>query len=84
MIEKQNSNVRKSSRRNNEVSVDPDKLTVYGFNLLVEAKTRALVVMCKKVHPDWNEEQIEDFLKGAIVFAIEKEAEKRTENNEEA
>lgn len=65
------------------MNVDPDKLTVYSFNILVEAKMRALVVMCKKVHSDWNEEQTEDFLKGAIVFAIETEAGKKTENNEE-
>ena len=47
---------------------------IYGFNIMVEAKTRALVAMTKKIHSDWTNEEIERFLKGAIEYAVKKEA----------
>jgi len=46
---------------------------IYGFNIMVEAKTRALVVMTRKIHSDWTDKQIAEFLKRAIDLAIEKE-----------
>ncbi|MBA7595182.1 hypothetical protein ES703_02141 [subsurface metagenome] len=45
---------------------------VYYFNILVEAKTRALVQMTKKIHPDWTNDQIELFLSDAMVYAVKK------------
>lgn len=47
--------------------------SIYAFNIMVEAKTRVIVQMAKKYHPDWSLKQIEDFLKDAIEYAIKKE-----------
>jgi hypothetical protein len=43
------------------------------FNILIEAKARALVVMTKKYHPEYSKEEIEDHLKRLIGYAVEKE-----------
>ena len=45
---------------------------VYSFNIVAEAKARALVAMTKRVHPDWSREEIEDHLKRLIGYAVEK------------
>lgn len=50
--------------------------SIYAFNIMAEAKARTLVIMTKKVHPDWNKGDIEDFLKRLIGYATEKELEK--------
>jgi hypothetical protein len=53
-----------------------DKLgpsSAYAFGIVCEAKVRSLVIMTKRVHPDWGDEQIIDFLKSAIDYAVKKE-----------
>ena len=47
--------------------------SIYAFNIVVEAKARALVDMTKRAHPDWTKEQVKEFLKNAIDHAIKKE-----------
>ena len=47
--------------------------SVYAFNIVCEAKVRTLVAMTKKVHPDWTNEQVTDFLKKSIDYAIQTE-----------
>ena len=47
--------------------------SIYAFNIVVEAKVRALVDMTKRAHPDWTKEEVTDFLKNAIDYAIKKE-----------
>lgn len=49
-----------------------EKSTIYAFNLIAEAKVRALVILTKKHHPDWTDEQIEDHLKRLVGYAVEK------------
>ena len=49
-----------------------EQKSVYMFNIVAEAKARALVLMTKKVHPDWSREEIEDHLKRLIGYAVEK------------
>ena len=59
--------------------VTEEQKLIYMFNIAAEAKVRALVVMTKKYHPDWTNEQIEDHLKRLVGYAVEKEL---TEGNE--
>lgn len=47
---------------------------IYSFNIIAEAKARTLVIMTRKVHPDWTLEQIEDFLKRLVGYTVEKQA----------
>ena len=49
------------------------RVAIYGFNIVAEAKVRTLVKMAAKVHPDWDAEEIEDFLKRLVGYAVEKE-----------
>lgn len=44
------------------------------FNIMVEAKTRALVIMTKKVHPEWDKAESVMFLHNAVDYAIQKES----------
>jgi len=46
---------------------------IYAYNIMVEAKTRALIAMTRKYHPDWDNEKIVEFLKDNIDYAIKKE-----------
>ena len=55
---------------------DVEKLaqsSIYAFNIVVEAKTRTFVELTRKVHPDWTKEEVEEFLKGAIEYAVKEE-----------
>lgn len=61
---------------------DPEKMNIYGFNIVVEAKTRALVLITKKYHPDWSNKQISEFLQGAIEYAVKKELEEKGKDEE--
>lgn len=45
---------------------------VYIFNILAEAKIQALVIMTKKCHPSWNNDQVKDFLSNLLKYSIEK------------
>jgi len=45
----------------------------YMFNIVTEAKVRTLAVMTKKYNPNWTPEQVEDYLKRLIEYAVEKE-----------
>jgi len=49
--------------------------SVYAFNIVCEAKVRTLVAMTKKVHPNWSNEMVTDFLKTAIDHAVKMETE---------
>ncbi len=49
---------------------------VYSFNILVEAKTRTLIVMTRKVHPDWGDDDIQRFFESVISHALKQEASK--------
>ena len=49
-----------------------EQKSIYMFNIVAEAKARALVAMTKRVHPDWSREEIEDHLKRLIGYAVEK------------
>lgn len=60
---------------------DPEKRNIYGFNIVVEVKTRALVLISKKYHPDWSNKQILEFLQGAIEYALQKELEEKGKEN---
>lgn len=42
------------------------------FDIIAEAKMTALVIMCKKYHPDWSIEEVENRLKGLLEYVIEK------------
>lgn len=48
---------------------------IYAFNIVMEAKTRTLVIMIRKHHPDWSNKEILEFLQGAIEYALKKELE---------
>lgn len=48
---------------------------IYAFNIVMEAKTRTLVIMVRRYHPDWSNKQILEFLQGAIEYALKKELE---------
>jgi hypothetical protein len=50
---------------------------IYAFNIVMEAKTRTLVIMCKTHHPDWSNKQILEFLQGAIEYSVKKELEEK-------
>lgn len=50
---------------------------IYAFNIIVEVKMRALVIVTKKSHPDWNDKEIENFLKSSVEYAVKKESKKR-------
>jgi len=45
------------------------------FDIIAEAKMTAMVILCKKYHPDWSIEEIENRLKGLLEYVIEKERE---------
>jgi len=45
----------------------------YIFNIIAEAKARTLAIMAKKYNPEWSPEQVEDYLKRLIGYAVEKE-----------
>jgi len=45
---------------------------VYIFNIVAEAKMQALVIMTKKCHPSWNDDQVKDFLFNLLKYSIEK------------
>ena len=48
------------------------------FNMIAEAKARALVVMAKKYRPDLKtQEELEDFLKRLVGYAVENEYSQR-------
>jgi len=48
---------------------------IYVYNIMLEAKTRAMVAITKKYHPDWSNERIREFLKNAMDYAVTKELE---------
>jgi len=48
---------------------------IYTFNMIAEAKARTLVIMTRKYHPDWTLEQIEDYIKRLLGYAVQKQAE---------
>ena len=53
--------------------IDLDKIgttSILMFNLVLEAKVGAMVIMAKKVHPDWSKEQIAELLHSAIDYAV--------------
>lgn len=49
------------------------EMSIYSFNIIAEAKVRALVTMTSRVHPDWSAEEIEEHLKRLVGYAVEKE-----------
>ena len=42
------------------------------FNIVLEAKVRALVPMIRKYHPEWNDE----YIKSVVMSMLEKELER--------
>jgi len=49
---------------------------LYAFNIILEAKVRAIVVMTRKYRPELSPQQIRVFLQDAIEYAVQKELEK--------
>ena len=48
--------------------------SIIAFNIVLEAKTRTMVQITKKMRPDLKtKEEIENFLHDAIHYAVEKE-----------
>ena len=45
---------------------------VYAFNIIAEAKMHTLIIMTKKVHPDWSIQEIQDHLERLLGYCIEK------------
>lgn len=50
---------------------------IYGFNIVLEAKLRAMVLMTKRFHPEMSTEEIERFLKSSVEYAVRKELGKK-------
>ena len=48
------------------------KTEIWAFNILAEAKMRTLILMAKKVHPDWTIKEIKDHLERLLAYCIEK------------
>lgn len=49
------------------------KSKLYAFHILMEAKGRALVVMMKMYHPEWNRASIKEVLMNMVDLAYEKD-----------
>lgn len=49
--------------------------SIYAFNIVLEARTRAMVALTKKYHPEWTEDEIRHFLHNAVDYAVTKERE---------
>ncbi len=52
---------------------DIDKVgtsSLYAFGIVVEAKMAAFVQMTKKMHPEWSDAIIIEFLQAAVEYAV--------------
>ena len=45
---------------------------VYSFNIIAEAKMDTLIIMTKKVHPDWSIEDVRSHLERLLGYCIGK------------
>lgn len=45
---------------------------IYAFNIIAEAKVQTLVILTRKVHPDWTLKQTEDFLERLLKHVIKR------------
>ena len=52
--------------------ITPEIRDVALFNIVLEAKVRALVPMIRKYHPDWDDE----YIKTVVMSMLEKELKK--------
>jgi len=50
---------------------------VFIFNIVAESKMDTLIIMTKKVHPDWNIQEIQEHLKRLLGYCIDKRADQK-------
>jgi hypothetical protein len=52
---------------------DKRKMVLYAFNIIMEAKIRALTIMIKKHYPEWNKATIKEVLSAGVDQSYEKD-----------